>query len=127
MYIQVKDGGKNLQVQISGFLSKDIEKPVCILDLDDSSVTKPREGIKGLRFDAALWALQEKMGFYLWWEEAMEPKDLAIVMESRNSMRFDVGLNSPRIDKGWGKKLWLTSFKVDEAKGFFLILDFDKQ
>lgn len=124
MRIQVRDSTKNLIVQVSGFVEADTG-PKCILDLDSPSILAPKEGWKGLRLDAAVWALQEKMGFLLSWDTTDE--GMCLVLESRNSMRFDQGVHSPRVRDGWEKMLYLSAFKVDERKAFFLILDFDKQ
>jgi hypothetical protein len=124
MIVQViKDGPKNLSVLVRGLIRRDF-KPTPIVELD--KLTAPREGWKGLRLDSAVWAIQEKMGLYLWWEDG---DGFVLPMESRNAMRFDEGISSPRIENGWKGKVWLSSFKCDESRimGFFVLLDFDKQ
>ena len=99
-----------------------------ILELD--KLEPPREGWKGLRLDSAVWAIQEKMGLYLWWEDPKGEEALVLPMESRNSVRFDEGIPSPRVENGWAGKMYLSSFRCEDGplpKGFFVLLDFDKQ
>lgn len=126
MLVQItKDGSKNFSILVKGIATKDFERTP-ILDL--SKLMPPREGWKGIRLDSAVWAIQEKAGLTLWWGAEDGESDLALPMESRNAMRFDEGLMSPRVIEGWKKILYLSSFHVvDEPKKFMVILDFDKQ
>ena len=126
MIVRKTKDGKNGSVQVSGWMPSEVE-PALLLDLKDV-FTAPREGWKGIRLDAAVWAIQEKAGIYLWWgSETKNEENLILVCESRNFMRFEDGVLSPRMDKGWDGKIYFSTFKVDEPKAFFLILDFDKQ
>jgi len=123
----IKEGPKNLSVLVRGITKKDFT-PVPILELD--KLEPPREGWKGLRLDSAVWAIQEKMGLYLWWEDPKGEEALVLPMESRNSVRFDEGIPSPRVENGWAGKMYLSSFRCEDGplpKGFFVLLDFDKQ
>lgn len=130
MLIQViKDGPKNFSIMVKGFTTGEFKRTQ-IIDLDKMS--GPREGWKGVRLDSAAWAIQEKMGLHLWWEDDDAEHALALVMESRNAMRFDEGLPSPRVSEKWGKKMYLSSFKFESVKpclraAYFVLLDFDKQ
>src|ERR1700730_3915732 len=128
MLVQIiKDGPKNLSLLVKGVVKKDFE-PTPILEL--SKLTPTREGWKGLRLDSAVWVVQEKMGLPLWWEEPKSEAALVVTMESRNSMRFDEGIPSPRIEKGWSGNMYLSSFGCENGplpKGFCVLLDFDKQ
>ena len=130
MHIQlIKDGAKNFSVLIKGWVTRDFN-PVSIIDIE--KLEKPTAGWKGVRLDSVVWAVQEKMGFHLWWEKGVKEETLILPLESRNSMRFDEGIPSPRVVDGWGKQIWLSSFKAlsndpELAKHFVILLDFDKQ
>jgi hypothetical protein len=130
MYIQlIKDGEKNFSVLVRGWVEKDFN-PVPIINIE--KLVKPTAGWKGVRLDSVVWAIQEKMGFHLWWENEYKEENLILPLESRNAMRFDEGIPSPRVAQGWKKTIWLSSFKTlsqdpDLAKHFFILLDFDKQ
>lgn len=125
----IKDGAKNFSVMVKGWAQKDFN-PIPIIDIE--KLAKPTAGWKGVRLDSLTWAIQEKMGFHLWWEDGFKESDLILPLESRNSMRFDEGIPSPRVGDGWKRKIWLSSFKCltndpELAKHFFILLDFDKQ
>ena|SRR5215468_10508271 len=123
----MKDGQKNFSVFIKGITKGDFS-PTPILDI--SKISAPATGWKGLRLDAAVWAIQEKMGMNLWWNNPESETDLVFPLESRNSMRLDEGIPSPRIADGWRGILYLSSFRTLEVPGpktFFILLDFDKQ
>jgi hypothetical protein len=128
----IKDGEKNFSVLVKGVVSTEGDLGVIV---DVSKLAPPRAGFKGLRLDSAAWAIQEKMGLHLWWEASKEEKDFLLVMESRNGMRFDEGIPSPRIDKDkWGGQIHLSCFRLTDSstgpideKYFILLLDFDKQ
>lgn len=125
----IKDGAKNFSLMVKGIVTHNfVITP--IIDLD--KVQSPRENWKGLRLDSAIWLIEEKMGLHLWWESEQTEKSLIFPMESRNSVRFDEGIPSPRVADGWSKKLYLSSYNVDlpplqSTKSFFILLDFDKQ
>jgi hypothetical protein len=104
------DGVKNAKVIIKGVLEGEFEK---------ASVLK---GLSHAKLMSAIWAIQEKMGFVLWWDE----KELIMPMESRNSIRLDRGWEPP---KGWNGELLLNSFGYSNGptpKHFVIELDFDK-
>ena len=129
MLIQtIKEGEKNFSVMVKGF-TRDVFKRVPIIEIE--KFKPPTSGWKGVRLDSIAWAIQEKMGMYLWWEDDDKETSLILPLESRNGMRYDEGIPSPRIDKGWTKRIWLSSFNTNIApmgiKSFFLLLDFDKQ
>jgi hypothetical protein len=122
----VKDGQKNFSILIKGLVRGDFEATPII---NTAKIQAPNQGWKGLRLDSALWLVQEKMGLYLWWRKPEGEEDLALVMESRNGLRFDEGLPSPRVEKGWDGLMYLSSFNHQGGgpKGFVVLLDFDKQ
>lgn len=133
MRVQIlKDSEKNCSVLIKGFVwSSDFGRTL-VLDLDKTKA--PSNGLKGIRLDSAVWVIQEKLGLILWWEDEDSEASFVLPMESRNSLRIDEGISSPRGERSWGKKLYLSSFNylrdqntVNEKRSFFLILDFDKQ
>lgn len=124
----IKEGEKNFSVMIKGFCKEDFSS-VPVIDIE--KLKPPTSGWKGVRLDSAVWAIQEKMGLYLWWEKEVTEDTFLLPLESRNGMRFDEGIPSPRVKDGWGKKIWLSGFNVNIApagvKSFFILLDFDKQ
>ena len=129
MIIQIiKDGAKNVSILVKGVLEENL-KMTPIIDLE--KLQMPSQGWKGLRLDSAVWAIQEKMGFHLWWDECCKEEHLVLPMESRNAMRFDEGIPSPRVEAGWKGVIYLSSFRQDDPQGFrkwyFILLDFDKQ
>lgn len=133
MLVQVlKEGPKNLSILVKGIVTEDFG-PLEVLDI--SKLSKPSEGWKGLRLDSAVWLIQEKMTLSLWWDAHKEgdvyttkEEDLALVMESRNSVRYDEGIPSPRITDKWPGKLYISGARnMDAVKHFTVVLDFDKQ
>lgn len=123
----LQDGQKNCSVLVKGFTKEDFE-PIPFLDI--TKLQAPREGWKGFRLDSAVWAIQEKMGLHLWWSKPEGEEELVLPMESRNGIRFDTGLVSPRVDKGWGGVMYISSFRVSEIPGpksFMFVLELDKQ
>jgi hypothetical protein len=129
MLIQtIKEGEKNFSVMVKGFTRDDFKR-VPVIDIE--KFKPPTSGWKGVRLDSIAWAIQEKMGMYLWWEDEDKESSLILPLESRNGMRYDEGVPSPRIKDGWTKRIWLSSFNTNIApagvKSFFILLDFDKQ
>lgn len=129
----LKDGPKNLTILVKGIVKADFG-PELILDLKKTQ--QPSEPLKGIRLDSAVWLIQEKMTLELWWGAhqadkvwTLREEDLALVMESRNFVRLDDGLPSPRVKEDkWDGKLYLTGRRnMDAAKSFMFILDLDKQ
>ena len=124
----IKDGEKNLSIVIKGFCKGDFPTT---LALDIKDYKEPPGGWHGLRLDSAIWAIQEKMGLYLWWGDQDSEKSLILPMESRNGMRFDEGIPSPRLKDGWKGQILLSNFKFETVNmpfaAFFILLDFDKQ
>jgi hypothetical protein len=76
-----------------------------------------------LQLATALWLLQEKLGLRIWTSESCEPENLLLLMESRNSSRFDLPVP---LDPWESKKLYLEPFNVTEIKWFWFQLDFHK-
>jgi hypothetical protein len=123
----IKDGEKNHSFMVKGIIIPDadvVKAPQIVLDLD--KISPPSLGWKGLRLDSALWIVQEKMLLKLFWEKQQDEVNLIFPMESRNSVRFDEGMRSPRVTH-WEKKIWMRAVGVDAPKAFMFILDFDKQ
>lgn len=103
----VASSQRNVTIRLSGLLRSDV--PIEI-------VTKQ---IK-LKLTAAVWLIEEKMGFYLGWDD----ESVLMPLESRNSMRFEQAIPCPA---NWQGSLWLKAFKAtDLPMAFFLLLDFDK-
>jgi len=125
MIVQIKDGPKNLTILAKGIAMRE-DPPSLVFDL--AKLQKPREGWKGVRLDSAVWIMKEKFGIVLWWQyPAGKEEDIFLVMESRNSFRPDTGIPSPRVEDGWGGKLFAVGFNSPEPMGYFFSLDFEKQ
>jgi hypothetical protein len=120
------DGARNVQVLVTGVLERDCE-PTAILDLDTLKATP------AVKVTSALWIVQEKMGLRLWWgtSEELTPENLIFIAESRNAVRFQDGLASPRNTDKWDRKIWMAGYGFDSTlctpKCFTLLLDLDKQ
>jgi hypothetical protein len=113
--VQAGGSQRNVTLNVRGLLTK--EMPM-------TPISVKLEQVKGLKLASLVWAIQEKLGLYLWWDE----ETILLPLESRNSMRFDVGVPSP---DGWNGTLYLSSygFTLPPAavqKAFFLVLDFDR-
>jgi hypothetical protein len=119
------DGGKNCHVTISGQLMESLSKPEPVLFFKDLQQSPSKMRVDGLQF-----AIQEKMGFNLWWIMPVENKipayRLILPVESRGGFDFEKikPLQSP--DGALG--IALTSFKVTEKNmSFMIMLDLTKQ
>ena len=108
---QTADGSRNVAVQISGFIRDEDE------NFEFCRLASVPDRLKLTRLQ---WAIQEKGGTLLWWDR--EGKDLVLPLESRNVMTFD----SMVVPKGWDGVLWAEGFKLDDAKAFLVIIEFDK-
>lgn len=108
---QTAGGSRNVSVEISGFLETSHQDKVFPL---------AQFADVHLKLTRVMFAIQEKGGILLWWDEACE--HLVLPLESRGGFSFD-GRKSP---PGWNGQLWAQAFKIDEPKAFLIILDFDK-
>lgn len=108
---QTSGGYKNVTLQIVG---------MCEGDMSFTEIECPT---RNLRLESAVWVVQEKLGVVLQWTQS----DPFLIMESRNSLRFDVGIHSP---KDWDGRMWLKTVGFanppTETKQFLIVLDFDK-
>jgi len=115
-------GQRNVSAQISGLLKVPGFRTVNATKIAEEKVFKLVSfEHRGLKMTSIVFLVQEKAGLLLWWNEARE--NLILPVESRGAFRFDVGLMPP---EGWDGAIWATPFKVDEPKGFLLLLDFDR-
>jgi hypothetical protein len=119
------DGGKNCHVTITGQMSEPLTKPALVLSFADLSGSP-----KALRLDGIQFAIQEKMGFNLWWvmpaSGTVAALKLLMPIESRGGFDFEKikPVSSPEGATG----IALTSFKVTEKDMSYLImLDLTKQ
>jgi hypothetical protein len=114
------DGGKNCHVTISGQVSEPSSpEPILFFKNLAGSPTK-------LRIDGLQFAVQEKMGFNLWWIMPEDTMQLIMPVESRGGFDFEKikPLQSP--DGALG--MALSSFKVTEPyMSFMIMLDLTKQ
>jgi hypothetical protein len=108
---QVAGGGRNVTYQIRGIVTE-----------GDFPLTEIKVG-KGLKLSSAVWVVQEKMGIQMWWI----PTEPLLVMESRNSVRFETSLAPP---EEWSGSLYINGFGFAgppaHMKLFTIVLDFDR-
>src|ERR1700679_4280871 len=109
---KVHGGSKNLVYVFSGLVDKvDENQAYCLVS--DLNLE--------IKLASVAFLVQEKMGFQLWWDEALTQPMLPV--ESRGAFRLD-GVRPP---SEWTGEIWIRAFKVDEdRKMFVLSLDFDK-
>lgn len=125
-------GNRNARILVTGILECNLG-PQKIVRLEDLNCD-------ALKIESAVWMLQEKLGLRLWWgqgdmvEGYPEPSvyNFIFVMESRNGVKFEQGLNSPTRTEKWDRCIWMDSFNFALApeakhKHFTFMLDFDKQ
>lgn len=103
------ENSRNISIVVKGTLTE---------RLTATSIDLP---VHNAKLASLVWAIQEKMGLYLW--ETQE--HILLPMESRNAIRFDKSIVLPDI------KLWISSFNNDlisnqTPKSFFIILDLDR-
>lgn len=119
------DGGKNCHVTITGQMDGNLSQPAPILLFKDLAGSPLK-----LRLDGIQFAIQEKMGFNLWWimppEGEIPSFKLIMPIESRGGFDFEKikPVSSPKEALG----LALTAFKVTEkSMSFLIMLDLTKQ
>ncbi len=118
----VSDGEKSCLVTLSGSISPNF-KPRSVLNFNDLKHAPRR-----MRLDSVTWAIQEKMGFNLWWITGIEVKNwkLILPLESRGYFDFEKTGSLHSVDEAVG--IGLSSFKNTELMmGFLLTLDLTKQ
>ena len=122
------DGGKNCHITLTGEMRKNTVAPVPIVYFNSLN------GSPGaMRLDGIQFALQEKMGFNLWWildepitETGVPKLKLIMPIESRGGFDFEriKPIQSPHNAIGMA----LTTFRVSEPPMTFMVmLDFTKQ
>lgn len=119
------DGGKNCHVTLSGQMSQNSALPVPVLVFSDLAGAPLK-----LRIDGVQFAIQEKMGFNLWWvmpaDKGIPAYSLIMPIESRGGFDFEKikPLSSPLGATG----IAISSFKVTEKDmSFMIMLDMTKQ
>jgi hypothetical protein len=113
------DGGKNCHVTIQGQIGELPLSPVPIVSFAD-------RGVNRLRIDGLQFAIQEKMGFNLFWIMGDKQYKLILPLESRGGFDFEKTkpLSSPEGALG----IAIMPFKISEPNMSFLIqLDMTKQ
>ena len=120
------DGGKTCQILIQGLVAENFSAEPILFFKDLVGTLNTRAPCQKMRLDAAQFAIQEKMGFNLWWILEDDSFDLILPLESRGGFEFEkiISIHSPEGAKG----LALSCFKVSEpGMSFMLMLDFTKQ
>ena len=113
------DGPKNAVLQLTGKLTKDI--PITdVFTLDQLTEPTP----KAVRIESVTFAIQEKMGFLLYWK-TLKGYELILPLESRGYFNFEPlqGYHSPKDLVGMA----IESFGCAAPKSFLLCLDLTKQ
>ena len=119
------DGDKNCHVTITGQLEEPLSKPALILSFKDLKGSP-----KAMRLDGIQFAIQEKMGFNLWWVMPSEGPIAAfrILMPIESRGGFDFEKIKPVSSPEGATGLALTSFKVTEKfMSYLIMLDLTKQ
>lgn len=117
----VADGSRNASVHVVGAYWDPL--PLCVFDAQ-----KHFKEAKRIKIESLVWLLQEKLTLLLYWSHPDE-NDFMLPMESRNYVRFDRGLESP---KTWNGELWVKPENIKRSeedtldKHFMFILDLDK-
>ena len=106
--------GRNLTLQVTGILAPGDDLKGQLFSISDLA----RPEMKGLKIESVLFALQEKMGLLLWWDEGTS--DLILPLESRGFFSFVYPIHCP---KDWAGTVWWTAFKVDEPKHFYFTME----
>ena len=114
------DTGKNITLRVSGFITKSFTIPQTIFDFSELRLNPSK-----IRFESVVFAIQEKMGMYLWWKGKESNKTLILPLESRGAFNFEAMqyLHSPEDALGMS----FTTFGVDTPKAFLLIIDLGAQ
>lgn len=100
---------KNVTYQISGWPS-----------VGEGIVLRTEQ--PSLKLAAATWLIEEKMGLLLSWDSA--GNQVLFPAESRNSVKFDPGMPSP---KDWDGTLYGSYFnRTKDRMSFLLMLDFNR-
>jgi len=112
------DGPKNAAIVMSGMLKKDFPISDVLLFKELNPVPK------AIRIESIVFAIQEKMGFQLYWKTP-EGYEIIMPLESRGYFNFETmqGYHSPRNAIG----LAMSSFGCDKEKSFCIFLDITKQ
>lgn len=120
MKIKITGGAKNCRVSVSGLLNKGEYSAPSVIFLFESVEAK------GMRLDSIEFAVQEKMGFNLWW--LMKDKSYEIIMPVESRGYFDFEKVDSWHSPGEAVGMALSAFKVTEpGMSFLIMLDMVKQ
>jgi hypothetical protein len=119
------DGDKNCHITLSGQMEQNSAAPASVLVFG-----KLKGAPKAMRIDGIQFAVQEKMGFNLWWimppEGSIPHYSLIMPVESRGG--FDFEKIKPISSPSGATGIALTWFKVTEkGMSFMIMLDLTKQ
>lgn len=113
------DGAKNTILHVSGILTEDLPQT------DIVSFSMLAGNPKKLKIEAFVFAIQEKMGFYLWWRSGND-YTLILPLESRGGLGFE-GMQCLHSPAG-AEAIAASSFNwAAPGKAFLLMLDITKQ
>jgi hypothetical protein len=114
------DGDKNCHVTISGQSAGDMSQHATILFFKDLTKSPTKLRLDGLQF-----AIQEKMGFNLWWI-VNAGHEIIMPIESRGG--YDFEKIKPICSPEGAIGMSLTAFKVTEkSMSYLIMLDLTKQ
>jgi len=120
----LQDGNKNTTIQICGLVDSDDSPGILEVLVFGNLMGAP----KGMKLEAMIFAIQEKMGLHLWWTMHDGSRRYVITLESRGRFDFEAlqGLQSPEGVKG----LAVSIFGFEKTKGqmgLMILLDMDKK
>jgi hypothetical protein len=109
----------NCLVKISGWLEEDMPLTKILLFEELSPIPK------AMRIDSVIFAIQEKLGFNLWWVGEAGEKRLILPLESRGYFNFE-GMQS--LQSKDSKGIAMESFNLGAStKTFLILLDLVRQ
>ena len=120
------NGGKTCHVLIQGLVSENFSAEPILFFKDIVGTSNTLAPVTKMRLDGVQFAIQEKMGFDLWWMMEGDSLELILPLESRGGFDFEkiISIHSPEGARG----LAFSCFKVSEPEmSFMLMLDFTKQ
>lgn len=116
---RLADGHKNVILNVSGMLTEELPvTDICVFSSLDHSP-------KALKIESLVFAIQEKMGFYLWWKKGKETT-LILPLEGRGGLGFE-GMQCLHSPEG-AEAIAISSFGwAAPQKAFMILLDMVKQ
>lgn len=122
----VGEGTKNLALEVRGVCTPSDEGPDGLSIAQILKISDLNPVPKGLRLDAVMFLIEEKMGLRLYWTKGQELIEI-LPLESRGHFDFTRirPISSPKDIDGMA----ISAFNIGQSvdKSFLLLLDMEKQ